>query len=531
MSIQHITTAFSIKKVMIGAMTQQHALLFHHRNLGHGIFSGVAIASILFFFPAHHASSTTTASAPVHQRWGTPETPFAADSLWNSRPVDPQFHDFQIPPADYYPSVAQGKWSTGVFLATPSDPPMTIHGLPGHEGVWDPDAEASRTVTLPHWPHDVTPASGTDGHADIIDLDRNMIHSFWQLRQANGKWFAAQYSWTRLNGRGWADPAHYFQGARAAAVPTLAGLIRKHEVADGQPIYRHVLAMSLTFNALEASPGYIFPATSTDTDAAKRNTGRIPLGALLMLPPTFDTSRLKDPSLRRVAETLKVYGAYVVDANHGTPFQIYVENGADFDLHKDGWNAIAAADLQEIRRSLRQVSTTRGWIDGNNKRFYPTSNLNRLSMRGPWRLLQGNEVGQFDSWRQAVLFPASVNRIVQMNDSSRSIRPVFWAKLIPGRMYKLTAHATGGATLRLQLHDKKSGRRVFDSGELKTGKSCIFAWPTVDSGVTVQVSSGIGQASSVQGSLVEHSAHKTKTVNTKSRTALPEHRSAASASN
>src|SRR5690606_36727540 len=107
-------------------------------------------------------------------------------------------------------------------------------------------------------------------------------------------------------------------------------LIRKHEIDNGDSMYRHALAMSLSFNALSPNPTYGFPATSADTNAARENSGRIPEGALMMLPPSYDTQKIVTPALRKVAETLKTYRAYVVDRNFGTPYFIYVENGAGF---------------------------------------------------------------------------------------------------------------------------------------------------------------------------------------------------------
>jgi hypothetical protein len=222
-----------------------------------------------------------------------------------------------------------------------------------------------RDITITHWPADVMPVEGRDGHAEIVDPSTGIIHSFYQLRHIDGRWRARMYAWTRLDGRGWTDPAHYYQGARAAAVSSMAGLIRKHEVADGDIAYRHALAMSITYNALSAKPAYVFPATSVDTTSATTNSGSIPEGALVMLPESFDTQRISNRALRKVAETLKIHGGYVVDRNRGAPFAIYVENGSDLTLHRGGWDNAVADDLERIRRALRQVVSARGWLDGN----------------------------------------------------------------------------------------------------------------------------------------------------------------------
>lgn len=168
--------------------------------------------------------------------WGTYRKPFAADSLWNSRPVNPSFAPDVIPTSTYFPAINAGAYSTGVFLASPQDPPVTVTGAAGSKGLLITDEEGYHDITIPHWPASVKPASGSDGHADIVDPTTNIIHSFWQLKQVGTQWTAAQYSWTKLDGRGWPDPAHYYQGARATGVPASGGLIRTHEV-EQKPAY------------------------------------------------------------------------------------------------------------------------------------------------------------------------------------------------------------------------------------------------------------------------------------------------------
>lgn len=434
--------------------------------------------------------------------WGSYETPFAATSPWNSRPVGPKFGDFVIPKSDYYPSIAEGAWSTGVFLAGSGDAPVTVVGLPNSKGVWDPDAGVYRTVDIPRWPAGVIPASAADGHADIVDPLAGIVHSFYKLRQSEGQWMAAQYAWTRLDGRGWGDPAHYFQGARAAAVPTSGGLMRKHEIDDGRPLYRHALAMSLTYNALSANPTYVFPATSADRDAATTNTGKIPEGALVMLPPEFKVESIQTAAVRKVAETLKTYGAYVVDRNRGTPYVIYVENGSGFNLHRGGWNTVAAADLERIRQGLRQVVAVDGWVDGSDRAVEPEQNLNLLSMRGPWYRQSGTVSGNFETWEQAVVFPPAAASTVMVNSSGRSLQPVAWAIPVAGQAYRLRAIATGGARLRLQLRDKASGATLFDSKELNNDEVADFVWPAGSVTPAVTAIGGAGGGSTVRGELL-----------------------------
>lgn len=432
--------------------------------------------------------------------WGSSELPFAADSPWNSRPLRPVLGEMGIPPAHYPPAILANGWSTGVFVSKPDDPPVTVRGRAGSEGLWNPDDQTHRDVRVPRWPSDVNPAAESDGHADIVDPVDGVIHSFWQLRREKGEWVAAQYAWSSLRGRGWGDPAHYFQGARAAGVPAMAGLIRRHEVNDGARHYRHALAVSLATNALASNPAYVFPATSADSDAASRNTGAIAQGSLLMLPPSFDAASLNDKRVRKIAETLKVYGAYVVDRNDGTPFVIYAEIGSDLDLHRKGWNRDAVEDLERIRRALRPVVDAQAWVDGNGRQYRPERDLNLLSMRGPWKPVEGDKPGRFDTWTQSLMLPASSTPVLQKADLPDGLTPVAWGRPEAGRRYCLGSEASGGAKLRMTLTDRERGATLVDSGELGAGQTYRFNWPSQPLRAALYVSGG-RQASSARAIL------------------------------
>ena len=113
---------------------------------------------------AQAPSAQTTPSSARNDAFGTYLRPYAADSLWNSRPLNPVFGTFEIPKSSYFPTVASGAYSTGVFLASATDAPMTVVG-PGSTatntvGVADPDSGTNRVITLPRWPAAVLPASG-----------------------------------------------------------------------------------------------------------------------------------------------------------------------------------------------------------------------------------------------------------------------------------------------------------------------------------------------------------------------------------
>lgn len=448
-----------------------------------------------------NAGAQTTTTTPVAGGFESYQKPFAATSLWNSRPVNPVLGTYEIPKSSYYPTVQGGAWSTGLFLAKTTDGPMTVTGLNGAAGVNDPDTLLSRPVTLPRWPASTLPATGSDGHADIYDPVTGIIHSFWQLKNVNGKWQAALYAWSPSKGTGWGDPAHFYHGSRATGVPATAGLIRAHEIKDGQPTYKHALAMSLTYNALSAKTPYIYPATSADRDAVQTNTGQIPQGALMMLPASYDTSKIANLDLRKVAETLKTYGAYVVDRNIGTPFAIYVENGAAFNLHGTGWNNAVAAELDRIRANLRQVVSAPNWVDGNGTAVSGSvpASVNALSMRGPWTRSWGTTTPTFDSWAQALVFPASTTRTIVSNGNSSGLSKVTWGKPVVGSTQKFSVIATGGARLKIQVWS--GGTMKFQSGDLANGESARFVWPD-NAWIILSAMGGVGGPSTVRADLV-----------------------------
>lgn len=95
--------------------------------------------------------------------------PYAPDSLWNSRPLNPQLGTWQIPdtPTGWYATVSNGSYGIGVFKATAADAPMTLQPMiydgKLEPGVWEPSEMALHpTYTLPHFPSN-TQVDATQG--------------------------------------------------------------------------------------------------------------------------------------------------------------------------------------------------------------------------------------------------------------------------------------------------------------------------------------------------------------------------------
>jgi hypothetical protein len=374
-----------------------------------------------------------------------------------------------------------------------------------HGDIQDKDVEWHfASITIPHWPADVSPATESDGHADILDPVTKIVHSFNGLvHNTDGSWKARDYGWSRLDGRGWGDPAHYFQGARATGVPASAGIVRTHEFLGSDAVYRHALSLSLPHNAIKKGDGdaptaFVYPATSGDSkDNALANSGQIPEGSLLMLPASFDTATLPTPELKRIAETLKTYGAYVTDRNSATPFNIYVEIGTGYSLGDDAGVDAALATLQH---ALRPLESADSWVDGNEQPAVRHPALEMQSMRGKWAGADNQvDYGVFATWQQAAVLPQANQTLTSGWNNQR----VPWGAPEVGKTYRLTVETTGGGTLQYEvLCQAPDAAHSKDSGVLANGQTFDIVWPAGDCTPFLTVKSADAGAS-VRGRLLQ----------------------------
>lgn len=448
------------------------------------------------------------AACTGNEDYGTYCRLFAVDSPWNVIPINPPLGTTIVTPKTkaqptWAPTIASGAYSTGIFRAVATDPAVTVYPQDVTRGLGDPDNNGPvASVTIPRFPASTAPATGSDGHAEIVDESTGVVHSFWQLKKnsTTGKWTAELYSWAPMKGRGWGDPAHYYQGARATGVPSSGGVIRIHEVNDGHGMYDHALAMSLPVDGLSATKTYVYPATAADQGAATSNFGTVPEGARLMLPANFNMAQIKNVQLQKVVKTLMTYGALVVDRNYGTPYSIYVENGAPFNVYSAG------AELEIIRQNLRMVSLTaaisyrvrnpasteyyKGVPMGNWVNYGPKNvALNMLSMRGlKWAYQSTGSAASkavFNTYQQGAVFPSSKELVTQAFGVNPSLTNVTWAQLVPGAAYRLNIAASSGAQMRVQIG--VNGGTTLDSGFLGNGGYSNIIWPVVPANFTVTI--------------------------------------------
>ena len=281
---------------------------------------------------------------------------------------------------------------------------------------------------------------------------------------------------TRLDGRGFGDGAHWYQGVRAVGCPPVGGLIRTWEVTEGVE-FEHALCLSLPHEDLMgAPPGYVYPATFAD-DGYEANTGTIPEGALLMLPANFNVDALRTEDCRRVARALKKYGARVVDRNFLTPFVIYVELGTIGFGHGGNWVQPVADDLLDIRLALHPVTSTSGWRNVRGQVIADDpGRLNMLSLRNPWTVYDGSTNLNWNVEKQRLEFGAvsSAYTLIGSYGIEDRIRP-FWAQPVHGATYRL-ALAGVNATFQMQVVNAADAT-LYSTPYIAPGQSHDFVWP------------------------------------------------------
>lgn len=194
----------------------------------------------------------------------------------------------------------------------------------------------------------------TDGHLIIVDPYQKRSWEFGVAKlRADGHWDALKADTWDLTGVGYRQAfgnRWWTNGARAAGVPMIAGLIRPEEIAAG--VINHALAMSSPTNRLNSfgPNGWgrweVCSPVASNTDGHGIGQEYIPEGARVQLNPNLDLNTLGlSAEAKIVAKALQVYGAYIVDNAPETI--LYMQN-----LGPDGgaWNTYPG--LMDIQRLL-----------------------------------------------------------------------------------------------------------------------------------------------------------------------------------
>ena len=200
--------------------------------------------------------------------------------------------------------------------------------------------------------------AGARADITVIDPERRYVHEMWHASRKKSDVIVAEgYSKNDLHGSGVGEG-----GERAYGGSAIAGLVRRRELSMG---IRHALAMALPRTHLKLGP--IWPATKQDDGAETTYRGTIPMGQLVTLAPKTNIGQLGlSPEGRAVAEALRDYGAYVVDAS--SDLTLYAEPSAEPDLTR------LRQDLPKLRMLLRCVqNASREAVGGPGTRLAPSA--------------------------------------------------------------------------------------------------------------------------------------------------------------
>lgn len=160
----------------------------------------------------------------------------------------------------------------------------------------------------------------------------------------------------------------------------IGGSVRVGEVSGAEPI-RHALKVSLNCkrSCSTEGRGFRWPATKADNYFAEHYGGShagVRMGSLLAVPPEADLSGLTNPDVRKVAEAMQTYGAYVVDDTSGeTTNSLSVQAGAEKELPN-----IDSAQMREVFGMLDLVDNNTPTTPGGG----PLGSERRAPCAGPF---------------------------------------------------------------------------------------------------------------------------------------------------
>jgi hypothetical protein len=160
----------------------------------------------------------------------------------------------------------------------------------------------------------------------------------------------------------------------------LGGSVRVGEVSGAAPI-RHALKISLNCKRTcsTAGGGFRWPATKADgyfEDQYGGTLDGVRMGSLLAVPPDTDIAGLRNPDVRKIAEAMRTYGAYVVDDTSGrSTNSLSVQAGAESELPN-----IDSEEMQELFGMLDLVDNNTAATPGGG----PLGSPRRAACAGPF---------------------------------------------------------------------------------------------------------------------------------------------------
>ena len=193
---------------------------------------------------------------------------------------------------------------------------------------------------------------------DVIFYDRvtGTPHHLRQYNWNGGRPTAGQHRTFNIRGLGHGTRPGERLGMAATGVAGMFGVARGHEFNQPGRKIEHALRMGLPRKPgcrIMLSRNFVLPATSGDRNrtSAGYNTGNIPYGGLMALPPSvnIDSLGLSEPG-RRLAEALQNYGIYAVDGGGCSAGAMETDQTLS-----DGVRSQMVRDMPKIYRHMRLV--------------------------------------------------------------------------------------------------------------------------------------------------------------------------------
>jgi hypothetical protein len=234
--------------------------------------------------------------------------PFSATSPWNTTvPIASTYKALNWPsPTGYNYSVAWDTYSTGVYVASSTDPLVTVT----YPGGW---GYPGGTIQI-HMPADAVGAAGTDGAAVVID--NGVSYDFWQLVRTPGATTATASAFGEANittGTGFGSSSPFLgAGITAIGDNQLGGLITQSDAANGA--INHALAFAVDGTLLKS--GFTGPAIAGDASPTATG-GIVQEGEHLAISPNTPMPSGLSALGQEVFTAMQKYGAYVIDQAGG----------------------------------------------------------------------------------------------------------------------------------------------------------------------------------------------------------------------
>jgi hypothetical protein len=191
---------------------------------------------------------------------------------------------------------------------------------PSTTRVWPASLHASQLdyYTSINMPTGACGSPDSDGMMSVIQPTGWALDTYATVTLDDQTLLASMGSFVDLKG----DGTGYWNGRRASMIPSLAGLIRKGELASGR--IPHALAVTISPTVLKEQA--IWPASAFDMNSGY--SGALPMGSLLGIPPWVNIDGLGLTPLGKViARAAQNYGIFIVDRTGGPGINILSELG------------------------------------------------------------------------------------------------------------------------------------------------------------------------------------------------------------